>query len=166
MVTPPVVTRQSLCGPKVLPKFLKVVPKLSQICVKVVSNLCQSCVEAFSKFCQSCLKIVSLLKGRTKWPGKKFSSNLLVIVRELVHESLLVTSIRWCDQCDINGRPLCQLPPILKHIQVYKSKGARSVGKYIYMCLNTYSCAHQAIMSAVIFAIFIQLFLNSQNLRI
>ena len=140
--------------------------RLCQICVKVVSKFCQSCVKVLSKSCQSCLKIVSLLQGRTKWPGKKLSSNLLVIVRELVHESLLVTSIRWCDQCDINGRPLCQLPPILKHIQIYKRRGARSFGRYIYMCLNTYSCAHQAIMSAVIFAIFIQLFLNSQNLRI
>ena len=144
----------------------KIVSNLCQGCVKFVSKLCRSFVKVVSKFCQTCLKIVSLIQGRTKWPGKKLTSNLLVIVRELVHESLLVTSIRWCDQCDINGRPLCQLPPILKHIQVYKSKGARSVGKYIYMCLNTYSCAHQAIMSAVIFATFIQLFLNSQNLRI
>ena len=97
-----------------------------------------------------------------------FTSNLLVIVRELVHESLLVTSIRWCDQCDINGRPLCQLPPILKLIQIYKSKGARSFGQYIFICDASihYSCAHQTIMSAVIFAIFIQLFLNSQNLII
>ena len=140
--------------------------KVSQSSPKIVSNLCQGCVKVVSKLCQSWLKIVSLIQGRTKWPGKKLTSNLLVIVRELVHESLLVTSIRWCDQCDINGRPLCQLPPILKLIQIYKSKGARSFGKYIYMCLNTYSCAHQTIMSAVIFATFIQLFLNSQNLRI
>ena len=100
-----------------------------------MSKLCRSFVKVVSKFCQTCLKIVSLIQGRTKWPGKKFTSNLLVIVRELVHESLLVTSIRWCDQCDINGRPLCQLPPILKHIQIYKSRGARSFGRYIYMCL-------------------------------
>ena len=117
---------------------LKFVSRLCKICVKVVSKFCQSCVKVLSKSCQSCLKIVSLLQGRTKWPGKKLSSNLLVIVRELVHESLLVTSIRWCDQCDIDGSPLCQLPPILKLIQIYKSKGARSFGKYIYKCLNTY----------------------------
>ena len=89
-----------------------------------------------------------------------FTSNLLVIVRELVHESLLVTSIRWCDQCDINGRPLCQLPPILKLILIYKSKGAISFDQYVFIYVrqyiftcppNNYECSHICDLYSIVF---------------
>ena len=152
------------------PKVVSQLPLCSKCCLSVVhlvSNWPQLLSKQFWNDAKRSPRKSKIFTRKNKMTRKEmFTSNLLVIVRELVHESLLVTSIRWCDQCDINDRPLCQLPPILKHIQIYKSRGARSFGRYIYMCLNTYSCAHQTIMSAVIFAIFIRLFLNSQNLII
>ena len=152
------------------PKVVSQLPLCSKCCLSVVhlvSNWPQMLSMQFWNDAKRSPRKSKIFTRKDQMTRKEmFTSNLLVIVRELVHESLLVTSIRWFHQCDINGRPLCQLPPILKLILIYKSKGAWSFGQYIYMCLNTYSCAHQTIMSAVIFAISIQLFLNSQNLII